>query len=145
MLDSYAKVLTKNDIGETGSHQAGIAVPKSDKGLLNFFPVLNLYEFNPDAWLTCIDPDGDEWRLRFIYYNGKTFTPPRSTRNEYRITHMTKFFSKWGARSGDLVVLTKLNTGGFFKIFLEKNDEGVKEKSEDYNGPIILRGWSKVY
>jgi len=33
----YAKLLSANDTGETGGHQAGILVPKSDAELLAFF------------------------------------------------------------------------------------------------------------
>jgi hypothetical protein len=145
MLDSYAKVLTKNDIGETGSHQAGIAVPKTNNALLKFFPSLNLNQFNPDTWITCIDPDGIEWEFRYIYYNGKTFSPPKSTRNEYRVTRMTKFFTKWGAKSGDSVVFTKTDNNGCFKISVVCDNDHIRENTNEAYGPIVLRGWSRVY
>lgn len=146
MLNSYAKNLTKNDVGETGGHQAGIAVPTADVELINFFPFLDPNEFNPDSWLNCIDPDGEEWKMRYIYYNGKRFKPPKSTRNEYRITHMTKFFSKWDAESGDDVIFTKTNTDDSFQICLNKHSD-IKESMGAYktNKPIVLRGWSRVF
>ena len=146
MSNSYAKVLTKNDTGETGGHQAGIAVPRANKELLSFFPLLNSEEFNPDSWLYCTDSDGEEWNMRYIYYNGKKFTPPKSTRNEYRITHMTKFFSKWGAKSGDSVIFTRTGKEDSFQISIEKGSENsVNESKAEYNKPIVLRGWSRVY
>ena len=146
MSNSYAKNLTKNDVGETGGHQAGIAVPKADLDLINFFPFLNPEEFNPDSWLNCTDPDGVEWKMRYIYYNGKSFKPPKSTRNEYRITHMTKFFSKWGAESGDDLIFTKTNKENSFQIRIKKQNE-IKENMSTYesNKPIVLRGWSRVF
>ena len=146
MSNSYAKNLTKNDVGETGGHQAGIAVPKADLDLINFFPFLNPEEFNPDSWLNCTDPDGVEWKMRYIYYNGKRFNPPKSTRNEYRITHMTKFFSKWGAKSGDDVIFTKTSKKNSFQIRIKKQSN-IKENMSTYesNKPIVLRGWSRVF
>ena len=36
---SITKVLSANDTGETGGHQAGILVPKEER-LLSFFPAL---------------------------------------------------------------------------------------------------------
>jgi hypothetical protein len=146
MPNSYAKKLTKNDAGETGGHQAGIVVPKADLELINFFPFLNPEEFNPDAWLNCIDPEGMVWEMRYIYYNGKSFKPPKNTRNEYRITHMTRFFSKWGAESGDGVIFTKTNKENSFQIRIIKPSD-IKEDKSTYgsNKPIVLRGWSRVF
>ena len=127
MNTSYEKILTKNDTGETGAHQAGIAVPKKNQALLDFFPPLDQEQFNPDTWIVCTDPDGVQWEMRYIYYNGKTFSPAKSTRNEYRITHMTKFFSRWGAKSGDSVVFTSTDTPNIFKIRIKPSTEFTEE------------------
>lgn len=146
MLKKYVKILTKNDIGETGGHQAGITVPKSDTDLLSFFPFLNPDEFNPDTWLSCIDQDGEEWEMRYVYYNGKTFSPKKSTRNEYRITHMTKFFSKWGVKTGDVVMFTKNSKENSFQILIKsENDSCGGHDISENNQPIVLRGWARVY
>ena len=142
MRRSYKKVLTKNDTGETGGHQAGIAVPKKDEELLSFFPSLDPGRFNPDTWITCVDPDGEEWDLRYVYYNGKTFDPPRSTRNEYRLTYMTKLFSKLGAKSGDSIVFTSTERKKYYKIRLES---GFKKRSRSIATPIVLKGWKPVF
>jgi len=143
---SFAKVLTKNDTGETGGHQAGIAVPKANTELLSFFPFLNPREFNPDSWLYCTDIDGQEWEMRYIYYNGKTFNPPKSTRNEYRITHMTKFLTKWMAKTGDVVIFKKTSKENHFQISI-RHESASNESlgtTED-NDLIVLRGWSRIY
>lgn len=145
-MKSYAKLLTKNDTGETGGHQAGIAIPKTDQQLLSFFPQLIATAFNPDAQLFCKDPDGEVWEMRYIYYNGKTFSPPRSTRNEYRITHMTKFFAKWDAKAGDRVVFEATGNPFKFNIRIEKAATQIQDKAAtSAKKPVVLRGWTKVY
>ena len=87
MKKSFAKTLSGNDVGETGSHQAGICVPKKNQDLCSFFPQLDAKIKNPDCWLICEDENGDSWKLRFVYYDSKTLGV--GTRNEYRITHLT--------------------------------------------------------
>lgn len=146
MSKSYEKILTKNDTGETGGHQAGILVPKADKKLLEFFPLLDTTIFNPDAWITCIDPSGEQWEIRYIYYNGKTFTPPKSTRNEYRLTHMTKLLSSWGAQAGDSVVFTSTEKANHFKVEVRSSASASEEAalSEEVR-PVVLKGWKPVF
>lgn len=146
MNTSYEKILTKNDTGETGGHQAGIVVPKTNQELIKFFPALDLDDFNPDSWIVCIDPDGEQWEMRYIYYNGKTFTPQKSTRNEYRITYMTKFFYKWGARSGDSVEFTSTDRTNVFKIRVKTGEESLETSSTSGNPKlVVLKGWRPVY
>ena len=87
---------------------------------------LKMSEFNPEAWIFCTDPDGEVWRMRYVYYNGKTFSPKKSTRNEYRITYMTKFFSKWSARAEDTVVFTATNRNSHYRISIQKKDQESK-------------------
>ncbi len=144
MSESYVKVLTKNDAGETGAHQAGITIPRKNQKLLKFFPSLDYNQFNPEAWIICEDPDGETWKLRYVYYNGKIFNPPKSTRNEYRITYLTKFLSKWSASEGDSLIFTASSKKNFYKMALRK--EEVKScGSKKAPGVVVLRGWSKVY
>jgi Restriction endonuclease EcoRII, N-terminal len=140
---SLYKVLTDNDIGITGSHQAGITVPRKDGELLGFFPELDLSKFNPEAWIYCIDPSGVKWKMRYIYYNGKTFSPNKSTRNEYRITHTIKVLKKLAARKGDLLIFTETGTPNNYRISIQKKLKEEPQPSE--NQTIVLRGWSKVY
>lgn len=137
MKPSYSKTLSKNDTGESGGHQGGILVPKKDLALLKFFPQVDLEEFNPEAWIICVDPDGEEWKMRYVYYNGKTFNPKRSTRNEYRITYMTKFFNKWSARCNDQVIFTATNSPNRFEI-------EIKKASKSRSSVIVLTGWNRV-
>lgn len=92
-----AKMLSPNDVGETGTHQAGIVVPKTT-GALAFFPALDANDKNPRHAITARDTDGRAWKLNFIYYNNALFG---GTRNEYRLTGLTRFFRENGARPAD--------------------------------------------
>lgn len=99
---SIAKVLSKNDTGETGGHQAGILVPKDD-GILSFFPKLDSEQYNPRCHLMFMDGSGSLWEFAFIYYNNALFD---GTRNEYRLTRMTKYIRQAGLVVGDEVILS---------------------------------------
>lgn len=108
-IASVTKVLTPNDIGSTGSHQAGIVVPRQDT-MLAFFPALDASEYNPRELILFREVGAlDEWALNFIYYNGKLHG--RSTRNEYRLTGLTPFFRKHEAVVGDSLNLGRTATG----------------------------------
>ncbi len=97
------KVLTANDTGETGGHQAGICVPKASN-ILSFFPVLNAKLKNPREVLDIIDDSGRVWAFVFIYYNNRFFG---GTRNEYRLTGMTAFFRDFNLKAGDKIMLRR--------------------------------------
>ena len=136
----FGKTLSDTDTGKNGTHQAGIVIPKSNGELLNFFPALenNPYK-NPDCWITCEDPEGEKWKMRYIWYNGKLHG--RSTRNEYRLTHSTSFMKLWNAETGDEIVFESTSHPLFYKIKIIKNNNGV----DNTNDVIILRGWRKIY
>ena len=106
---AVSKVLAPNDTGETGGHQAGILVPKSDDALL-FFPDLGTSEKNPRTALVFVDDSGRTWKFNFIYYNNKFFDK-NGTRNEYRLTGLTAFFREHGLKSGDTIILTHADDG----------------------------------
>ena len=94
-----AKVLSPNDVGETGAHQAGILIPKVEE-ILNYFPPLDKKVKNPSVFISFTDESGEKWKFRFIYYNNKFFG---GTRNEYRLTHMTKFFKVKNLKERDKI------------------------------------------
>ena len=102
-VKAISKVLTANDTGETGGHQAGICVPKGSDVLL-FFPDLGNSTKNPRVSMVFEDDWGQRWPFNFIYYNNK-FHSPSGTRNEYRLTGLTRFFRENGLRSGDEITL----------------------------------------
>ena len=136
----YEKVLTANDTGETGSHQAGIHIPKSQSELIRFLPELDTNIKNPDSRLTCADDEGQEWLFRFVYYNNKLFDP-KGTRNEHRITHMTHYFRSVGASEGDIFQISGTPGSGKYRITV-KSTAGKESSSV---GRIRLKGWRRVH
>lgn len=138
---TFRKFLTANDTGESGGHQAGIHIPKKEVEFLDFLPKLDSSIKNPDFWLHCIDEDDIEWSFRYIHYNNKLHDE-KGTRNEYRITHMTKYFKARGARAGDIFSISNSTPGESYRIGVE-NQAGFSGVNEPVR--IKLKGWSKVY
>ncbi len=103
MSRQIAKILSANDTGETGGHQAGILIPK-DEAVLSFFPALDASFLNPRCHLNFLDRAGTFWEFAFIYYNNELFG---GTRNEYRLTRMTKYIRQAALVQGDELVLSR--------------------------------------
>ncbi|VWD54730.1 hypothetical protein BLA39750_06565 [Burkholderia lata] len=78
-------------------------MPKEPE-LLAFFPELNSVEYNPRVHLRFLDQGGTFWEFAFIYYNNKFFG---GTRNEYRLTRMTKYIRQSGLVAGDELTLSR--------------------------------------
>lgn len=99
------KVLTANELGVTGSHQAGIYIPKSSEwGKL--FGELETRAVNPEKEIEVwIPATGECHQLRYVYFNGALVGT--STRDEYRltsgVTSIADFVKSLSARSGDLL------------------------------------------
>lgn len=136
---SYEKLLTANDTGETGGHQAGVHIPKSQTDLLRLLPPLDPAQKNPDAWLEMTDDAGIVWPFRYIYYNNRLHDEG-GTRDEYRITHMTGYFRATGAAAGDMLVLS--GTPGSHSFTIQ-----VRKEREESGTPVRvrLRGWRRVH
>ena len=62
------KVLSKNDTGETHSHQSGISIPKAVASS-GIFPELTTETLNPRTDITFYDEDNVAWTFQYIYYN----------------------------------------------------------------------------
>ncbi|KXV72255.1 hypothetical protein NKW54_05750 [Acetobacter cerevisiae] len=103
MTERIAKLLSANDTGETGGHQAGILVPR-EPDVLAFFPALDASKYNPRVHLLFLDDSGKLWDFAFIYYNNRFFD---GTRNEYRLTRMTKYIRQSALSVGDEVILSR--------------------------------------
>lgn len=106
-IKSISKTLSPNDIGLTGGHQAGILVPKNG-AILSFFPKLDIKEKNPRYIISFYDENNEKWEFSFIYYNNFLFG---GTRNEYRLTRMTKYIKRNNLKVGDQVILTNTDSG----------------------------------
>ena len=136
----FEKYLTKNDIGTTGSHQAGFHIPKSNKELINFLPELDHTTLNPSTFIEFHDNNQEIWDFRYIYYNNKLHSPS-GTRDEFRITHTTKFMRHYDAREGDTVVIEKSKVSGKYLIYITKT----KERTPSNDNRIKLKGWKTIY
>jgi len=136
----YRKWLSKTDTGESKTHQAGLLIPKTVEGLIDFLPRLDATQKNPSAELICIDNTGEEWCFRFVYYNGKLFTGG-GTRNEFRLTRTTAFLRSRNAGEGDALEISK-DGSEVYKIKVIK-----EESSEDHflKRKVKLRGWQRLH
>jgi Restriction endonuclease EcoRII, N-terminal len=123
-----AKVLSANDTGETGGHQAGILVPK-EPHLLSFFPELDPQQYNPRVHLHFLDDGGVFWEFAFIYYNNALFN---GTRNEYRLTRMTKYIRQAGLIAGDELLLSR--EGDRYLVSHRK------ERKVEHSGAVLRLG-----
>jgi len=142
-IQTYQKELTANDTGETGAHQAGVHIPKSQIDLLSFLPPLDPSIKNPDAWIEMKDNAGVVWRFRYIHYNN-SHHDPGGTRDEFRITHMTGFFRSAGATAGDTLVLSGKPGTWRYDVSV-RNPNKTIEAEPSAPVRIRLRGWQRVY
>jgi hypothetical protein len=111
------KFLTRNDIGTTGSHQAGIHVPKA---VLGHFPRLDSSRLNPDCWIS-VESDHGSFRWRFIYYNNRK---AGGTRDEYRLTHIREFLLRAGAKAGDILEVVRMGSDAYRCRVINANGGG---------------------
>lgn len=135
-----SKVLSANDSGETGGHQAGLLIPKQ-KQILSFFPVLDASRLNPRAHLQFEDDAGGFWEFAFIYYNNRLFG---GTRNEYRLTRMTRYIRESGLVAGDEVLMRRDESGNYFVSYRRSN---AKQVSINTAGETVIRlaaGWKVI-
>lgn len=105
MIESALKRLSDNDVGATNSHQAGFLIPKLfvKEGL---FEKLSEEVLNPRLRLKFRDLiDNSEIYLTYIYYNNKCF---EGTRQEYRLTGLTRWIKNHGLRSGDTIQISRV-------------------------------------
>lgn len=136
MKQIVCKTLSKNDLGWTGGHQSGILVPK-EVIRLNFLPFLNPNEYNPRCGIS-FDFRGNTVSFTFIYYNNRLHN--RGTRNEYRITGMTKFFRENSCEPGDTLKFSRVGDG--YKLDILKHVITDDEYQKALDKPILIRaGW----
>lgn len=142
---AFVKTLSANDVGTTGGHMGGILVPRGDGQLLAFLPPLDRDVLNPSAWIQCETPDGRVLRLRFIYYNNRLHSPG-GTRNEYRITHLTKFLKESLAKEGDGFEISRSEDEAKYRIRILPAQQ--KAVADEPDGPVRIKltgGWRRVH
>jgi hypothetical protein len=137
MSTNISKKLSANDVGITGSNQAGILVPK-DPEVLSFFPKLGCGTKNPRLKVVVREVESSaRWNFNFIYYNNRLFG---GTRNEYRLTCMTKYLRAIDAKAGDELIFSKDDNGSVYIRCARAN--GTVDLNED--GVLVLSGGWKV-
>jgi len=136
---SISKKLSANDLGLTGSHQAGILVPKSSE-LQQFFPELDPTIKNPRVTLTLREKgESLTWDFNYIYYNNKFFG---GTRNEFRLTCMTKFLRAIAAKVDDVLTFEKDENGS---LCISCEREGQSPSGLNNEGVLVLtNGWKVI-
>jgi hypothetical protein len=140
----FTKTLSPNDVGATGTHQAGILVPKTEKELLAFLPKLDANVKNPDAWIHCIDEDGVVRKFRFVYYNN-SLHDENGTRNEYRLTYMTKYLKAMAARANDLIEISRDHDADKYKIRIVRLPSAQAQASGSPIRIKITTGWRRIH
>ena len=133
------KRLSDNDVSATGGHQAGILVPKAED-ILAFFPRLPKREsLNPRAAIAVREElSGTRWMFNFIYYNNRYFG---GTRNEYRLTCMTRYLRASNAVTGDDLTFAKDSNGSIVISLCRANAVG---DSQPNPGVLVLSGGWKI-
>lgn len=131
------KVLSRNDLGLTGTHQAGMLIPKQID-FLSFFPELNPVEVNPRVRLSMESPDGICWEFNFIYYNNKL---RGGTRNEYRLTGMTRYLKTNNLKPNDILIIELIDEE--YYISYKRASDSV-ESSEKGQTIIKLNSWTFI-
>lgn len=98
----FLKLITANDVGATGAHQAGFHLPKSSWQL--FFDSPGIKGYNKDKYITIQWGDNLYTESRAIYYG-------KGTRNEYRLTRFGQNFPYLKENNIDdiLIIIKNLN------------------------------------
>ena len=125
MYRKIEKVLSINDIGLNGTHQAGMLIPKK-KEILDFLPELDVHKKNPRTIIEFEDNVGHFWKFNYIYYNNKYWG---GTRNEYRLTGMTAFFRAASLQPDDTIIISR-DIEGYHIEYRRKNDDYIEETGD---------------
>ena len=95
------KTLSKNDTGETHSHQSGITIPKV-VAYSGIFPKLSKEILNHRTDITFYDEEGVVWNFQYIYYNDVFFGKPKEKgHNEFRLTCVRDYIKKYNITAGN--------------------------------------------
>ena len=139
-MEKVYKVLTRNDTGETHSHQSGITIPKK-VAETTIFPKLGIDKLNPRTELLFFDEEGKMWCFQYIYYNDVFHGKERSkAHNEHRLTCVKDYIRANNIKSGDSIWFG-IDLHGVRKI-------GFVSNSEDKNeGTTVIKlgyGWKYI-
>lgn len=129
------KTLSKNDTGETHSHQSGISIIK-DIARVGVFPELGIETLNPRVEIKFLDENNKEWTFQYIYYNDKYHGKPATkSHDEYRLTRVKDFIKEYSIMSGDSVWFA-IDENNQRRIGFER-----KQEEDESNVIHITKGW----
>lgn len=98
----FAKALSPNDLGLTGSHQAGVLLPRRSQ-IHSFLPHLDESTSNPSIGVEWWAPQLNRpLSTRYVYYNSKPMGT--GTRNEYRLTKIMPLLRELNPNPGSHLV-----------------------------------------
>lgn len=138
---SIIKKLSRNDLGLTGSHQAGICVPKKVVAK-DFFPSLNPQDYNPRIVIPMFC-ENERVDVNFIFYNNRLHGC--GTRCEYRLTGISKFLKKHNLKEGESLVFTFDGKKQVYSLQIQYKKEE-RNVCFDEDAPIVIHaGWSLQY
>lgn len=130
MKEKVFKILSRNDVGETGSHQSGMSIPKAvmETGI---FPKLGTSKLNPRSVVEFYEEDDTRWEFQFIYYNDLFFGKPRNkAHDEYRLTCIIDLIRKNNIKSGDEIYFYVDELGKRRVGFLKRQAINSKDTAE---------------
>lgn len=135
------KTLSRNDTGETNSHQSGISIPK-DIARSGIFPILTNETLNPRVNVDFFDEDDQKWSFQYIYYDDVYFRDDkRRGHNEYRITCVKDYINANNIKANDRIWFG-LDVNGVRRIGFEQS---LENNHVDYDEVILtLKGGWKV-
>ncbi len=146
----FFKYVSANDVGATGSHQAGFYMPRDSWRM--FFREPGARGENRDAWIH-VQWEHGQTKSRFVWYGKKT-------RSEYRLTNGFQFLSPDNV--GDVLILAKhpdtyegflLQTGDAIDEFLaafglSPADSGqvqVRKEPDDASLEPVIQPWIRTF
>lgn len=129
------KTLSKNDTGETHSHQSGISIIK-DIACVGVFPKLGIETLNPRVEIKFLDENNKEWTFQYIYYNDKYHGKPvGKSHDEFRLTRVKDFIKDNSIVSGDSIWFA-IDENNQRRIGFDKNSN-----SESSDVIYANKGW----
>ena len=130
------KVLTRNDTGETHSHQSGMSVPK-EIARSGIFPILGKDRLNPRVEVDFYDDNSVKWTFQYIYYNDLFFGKEKGKgHDEYRLTCIKDFLRSNMVVSGDSIWFY-IDDNGIRHVGIEKQNQSIYN-DEDGNIKITI-------
>lgn len=98
------KTLSRNDTGETKSHQVGVSIPKA---IANppLFPKMSKDILNQKVSIVFYDEKGNPWNFNYTYYNDIYHGKPKEKgHDEFRLTvGFLKFVRENNVHAGDKI------------------------------------------